>query len=202
VIRSFVAILLPEALRETIAATIDGFRGVGAPVAWVPAPNLHLTLHFLGNQTEERLAEAAAALDEAGAACAPLDLSLHGIGAFPGLERPRILWIGVAQGALEARALQARVTDALTRRGFPQEDRAWHPHLTIGRVFDERRWRRQAGPPLRSALARAAATRFGILSVDQIALMRSDLGPGGARYTPQRIVTLAGPTPGRGGASS
>jgi 2'-5' RNA ligase len=191
VIRSFVAILLPEALRETIAGTIDGLRDVGAPVAWVPTPNLHLTLQFLGNQTEERLAEAAAALDEAGAACAPLDLTLHGIGAFPGLERPRILWIGVAHGALEVRALQVRVADALTRRGFPREDHAWHPHLTIGRVFDERRWRRAAGPPLRSALAQAAARRFGTLRVTEVALMRSDLSPKGARYTVRRVAALS-----------
>jgi 2'-5' RNA ligase len=191
VIRSFVAILLPEALRDTIAATIEGLRPLGAPVAWVPARNLHLTLQFLGNQTEERLADAAAALDEAGAGCAPLDLTLHGIGAFPGLERPRILWIGIAQGALEARALQARVADALIRRGFPKEDRAWHPHLTIGRVFDERRWRREAGPPLRGALAQAAATRFGVLRVTEVALMRSDLSPKGARHTVRRVAALS-----------
>ena len=190
-IRSFVAILLPEPLRDTIAATIEELRPLAAPVAWVPPPNLHLTLQFLGNLTEERLAEAGAALDEAGAGCTPLDLTLHGIGAFPGLERPRIIWIGVAHGALEARALQARIADALIRRGFPREDRAWHPHLTIGRVFDERRWRREAGPPLRGALARAAARRFGALRVTEVALMRSDLSPKGARYTVRRVAALS-----------
>jgi 2'-5' RNA ligase len=192
VIRSFVAVLLPDALRDTIAATIEELRPLGTAVAWVPRQNLHVTLQFLGGQTEERLSEAAAALDEAGAGCAPLEVTFHGLGAFPGLERPRILWIGVAQGALEARALQARVADALARRGFTPEDRAWHPHLTIGRVFDERRWRREAGPPLRSALARAAATRFGTLRVTEVALMRSDLSPRGARYTVRRVAGLSG----------
>jgi 2'-5' RNA ligase len=192
VIRSFVAILLPDALRDTIAATIEQLRPLGTAVAWVPRQNLHVTLQFLGSQTEERLSEAAAALDEAGAGCAPLEVTFHGIGAFPGLERPRILWIGVAQGAREACALQARVADALTRRRFAPEDRAWHPHLTIGRVFDERRWRRDAGPPLRSALARAAATRFGTLRVTEVALMRSDLSPKGARYTVRHVAGLSG----------
>lgn len=190
-IRSFVAILLPHDLRESIAATIEALRPFGTAVAWVPPQNLHITLQFLGNQTEERLAEAAAALDEASIGCAPLDITFHGIGGFPGLERPRILWVGVAQGALEVRTLQARVADALARRGFAREDRAWHPHLTIGRVFDERRWRREAGPPLRGALAKAAATRFGTVRVTEVALMRSDLSPKGARYTVRRVAALS-----------
>ncbi|HKA63803.1 MAG TPA: 2'-5' RNA ligase family protein, partial [Methylomirabilota bacterium] len=73
-IRSFVAILLPDDLRESIAATIEMLRPLGTAVAWVPPQNLHVTLQFLGNQTEDRLAEAAAALDEAGAGCGPLDV--------------------------------------------------------------------------------------------------------------------------------
>ena len=192
VIRSFVAILLPDPLREAIAATIEQLRPLGPAVAWVPPRNLHLTLQFLGNQSEETLAEAEGALTEAAADSAPLAITLHGVGAFPGLERPRIFWVGVAQGALEARALQARVADALARRGFPREDRPWHPHLTIGRVHDERRWRRDAGPELRTALARAATTTFGTLRVAEVALMRSDLSPAGARYTVRRVVTLIG----------
>ena len=190
-IRSFVAILLPDILRDSIAATIERLRPLGAAVAWVPAPNLHMTLQFLGNQTEERLTVAEAALDEAAARCSPLDITLHGLGAFPGLERPRILWIGLAQGALEARSLQASVSGALAGRGFPREERAWHPHLTIGRVFDELRWRREAGPPLRTALAQVATTRFGTMRVTEVALMRSDLSSAGARYTVRRVAALS-----------
>jgi 2'-5' RNA ligase len=170
-------------------------------VAWVPTVNLHVTLHFLGNQDEERLAEAEAALAGAAAQCAPIDLTFHGIGAFPGLERPRILWVGLARGALQTRALQARVSEALAARGFPREESAWHPHLTIGRVFDERRWRREAGPPLRSALAQAATMTFGTLRIAEVALMRSDLSPAGARYTVRRLVPLAGTPFGGDGTS-
>jgi len=191
VIRSFVAVLLDDVLRESITATVERLRPLSGAVAWVPAQNLHVTLQFLGGQTEEGLAAAEAALDDAAARSAPIDATLHGLGAFPGMERPRILWIGVAEGALEVRALQARVADALAARGFPREARAWHPHLTIGRVFDERRWRREAGPALRGALAQAATTRFGVLRVTEVALMRSDLSPSGARYTARRCVPLA-----------
>jgi 2'-5' RNA ligase len=96
----------------------------------------------------------------------------------------------VAHGALAVRRLQVRVTDALAVRGFGKEERAWHPHLTIGRVHDERRWRREAGPPLRSALAQAATTTFGTQRVAEVALMRSELSPAGARYTLRRALSL------------
>ncbi len=190
-IRAFVAVLLGDALREAIAATIERLRPLGSAVAWVPPPNLHVTLQFLGSQSEERLADVEAVLADAAARSAPVDVTFHGVGAFPSLERPRILWIGLAQGALEVRALQARVADALATRGFPKEERAWHPHLTLGRVHDERRWRREAGPPLRRALAQAATTTFGTLRVAEVALMRSDLSPAGARYTVRRAVGLS-----------
>lgn len=194
-IRAFVAILLDEAVRAAVAAVVERLRPLGGSVAWVPAANLHLTLQFLGEQPEERLAAAEVALDDAAARSAPIETALHGIGAFPGLERPRILWVGLAQGALEVRALQARVAEALAREGFPREERPWHPHLTIGRVHDDRRWRREAGPALRQALAQAAGTRFGTLRISEVALMRSDLSPRGARYTLRRAAVLgaAGP---------
>ena len=195
-IRSFVALLLTDALRQAIAATIERLRPLASTVAWVPPQNLHVTLQFLGGQTEERLAAAEAALDDAAALSAPIEVAFHGIGAFPGIERPRILWIGLAQGALEARALQARITAALAAQGFPAEDHPWHPHVTIGRVYDERRWRHEAGPALRSALAHAATTSFGTLRVAEVALMRSDLSPAGARYTERRLVSLTAPAQG------
>jgi RNA 2',3'-cyclic 3'-phosphodiesterase len=190
VIRAFVAVALDEGVRSAVAATIERLRPLGSAVAWVPPRNLHVTLHFLGDQSEERLADAEAALADAAAGSAPLDVTFHGIGAFPGLERPRILWVGLAHGALEVRRLQARVTDALAVRGFGKEERAWHPHLTIGRVHDERRWRRETGPPLRSALAQAATTTFGTQRVAEVALMRSELSPAGARYTVRRALSL------------
>ena len=189
-IRAFVALLLEDGVRAAVAATVERLRPLGPAVAWVPPQNLHVTLHFLGAQSEERLVEAEDALADAAAGSAPVDVTFHGIGAYPGLERPRILWVGLAHGALEARRLQARVTDALATRGFAREERPWHPHLTIGRVHDERRWRREAGPPLRGALAQAATTTFGTQRVAEVALMRSDLSPTGARYTLRRAVRL------------
>jgi 2'-5' RNA ligase len=188
--RSFVALSIDEETRAAVEAEIERLRPLSRAVAWVPAANLHLTLKFLGDQPDERLAEVAGGIREAAAAVPPFALALHGVGAFPGMERPRILWVGVADGALAARALQERIDAALEQRGLPRDSRPWHPHLTIGRVFDERRWRREAGPPLREAIAQAARRSFGSVAIAAVALVRSDLSPRGARYTEIASVAL------------
>ena len=188
--RAFVAVTLDEPTRATVAAEIERLRPLCQAVAWVPASNLHLTLQFLGEQDEERLADAVRALDEA--ATSAFTLTLHGLGAFPGMERPRILWIGAAEGALSLRTVQSGVAAALERRRFLRDAKPWHPHLTIGRVFDPRRWRREAGPPLRQAIAQAATADFGRLTVSRVVLMRSDLSPKGARYSELYSVSLGG----------
>jgi 2'-5' RNA ligase len=190
--RCFVAIELEDEVRAALAGEIEELRPLSRAVAWVPVANLHLTLRFLGEQGEARVAAAVESLEEAAAVTAPFGLGLHGIGGFPGLERPRILWVGAAEGSLEARALQGRVETALERRGFGREARPWHPHVTIGRVFDERRWRRDRGLELRSAMARGSTRGFGTSTVRALTLVRSDLSPAGARYSAIASVGLAG----------
>jgi 2'-5' RNA ligase len=191
--RTFVALLLSDEVRAVVAAEIERLRPLSRAVAWVPAENLHLTLRFLGEQSPAALDEVRAAIEEAAARSTPFALDLQGLGAFPGMVQPRILWIGVADGGLEARALQERLEAALERRGYGREPRAWHAHLTIGRVFDPRRWRRDAGPALHEAVAEASRRRFGRLGVSAVSLMRSDLHRSGARYSEICSVALGPP---------
>ena len=190
--RAFIAICLDEPTRTAVAAEIERLRPLSRAVAWVPPQNLHLTLKFLGNLSDGRLADVLLGIEEVASGRVPFSLALHGVGAFPGMEHPRILWVGVAEGALEVRAFQSEVEAALGRRMFAPESRPWHPHLTIGRVFDPRRWRRDASPALRESIAHAATMRFGALAVSRITLMRSELSPSGARYTELHSVSLAG----------
>ena len=192
--RAFVAVQLDETTRAAVANEIERLRPLSKAVAWVPAENLHLTLQFLGEQADARLAEAALALDEAAATVEPFSLALHGVGGFPGMERPRILWVGVAEGARPLRALQARVEATLGERAFSPDARPWHPHLTIGRVFDPRRWRRDASPALHASIARLATTSFGALAVSRVALMKSDLSRSGARYSELHSAELSSTT--------
>jgi 2'-5' RNA ligase len=190
--RAFIAVCLDEATRTAVSAEIERLRPLSRAVAWVPPQNLHLTLKFLGDQSDGRLAEAVLGIEEVATACAPFAVTLHGLGAFPGMERPRILWVGVAEGALAIRALQSGVEGALERRQFTPESRPWHPHLTIGRVFDPRRWRHDTSPALMQSIARAASMRFGTVDVSRVVLMRSDLSRSGARYSELHSVNLVG----------
>lgn len=193
--RAFVALLPGEPVAEAIAAEIERLRGLSRAVAWVPRPNLHFTLRFLGDRTADQLREVTGALEAVAATCAPFWLTLGGLGAFPSLDRPRILWVGATEGASAIRALHHLVEGALASCGFDREVRPWHPHLTIGRVFDQRRWNREAAPALREAVRAAAGQPLGILPVRAISLMRSDLSPRGARYRELAQVPLGGGAP-------
>lgn len=180
------AILLNEEVRAAIAATIARLRPLGPRVSWVAPPNLHLTLKFLGELPPEALEEVKDGLAEAVAGAAPFTLHFHGVGGFPGMARPRVLWVGVAEGAQAAQALQARVEAALGRRGFAREDRAFSPHLTVGRVREPR-----GLAPLQQAVASEAGRDFGRLEVRTLSLMRSDLSPAGSRYTELAAFSFA-----------
>ncbi|MBI4591177.1 MAG: RNA 2',3'-cyclic phosphodiesterase [Candidatus Rokubacteria bacterium] len=187
-IRSFVAILLSEEVRAAVAREIDHLRPLGPRVSWVAPPNLHLTLKFLGELPPDAFERVKEGLVEAVAGATPFSLRFQGLGAFPGLARPRVLWVGVIEGGQTAQALQSRLEAALTRRGFAGEERAFSPHLTIGRVREPR-----ALTQLQQALAGAERMEFGRLDVHALSLMRSDLSPGGSRYT--ELATFPFPAP-------
>jgi 2'-5' RNA ligase len=196
--RAFVAVLLDEPAKRAVSAQIDRLRPLTKGVTWVPPHNLHVTLRFLGDQTEEQLAALVPALEEAASGLATFTLGLKGLGAFPGLDHPGTFWVGVSAGVEEIRRLQARVAEALGRRGVPIEARRWQAHVTIGRVTDEKRGRREgvtgqrAGvADLRTAVMRGATVSFGSMPVTSIALMRSDLYSSGARYTSIASVPLS-----------
>jgi len=177
-IRSFVAILLSDEIREAVASLIDSLRPSGRSVGWVKPDNLHFTLKFLGNQSDEQLDRVQGGLAEATTGVAPFELSLVGLGGFPDLGRPRVLWVGASDGADAAIVLAQKVEESLHRQGVPREERPFSPHLTIGRLKDPRGFE-----PLRSAFTEGCARVFGRLAVSAIHLMRSELSPKGARYS-------------------
>src|SRR3972149_1547418 len=132
-IRSFVAILLNDEVRNAVAAEIARLRPLAPRVGWVAASNLHLTLKFLGELPPEALEQVKDGLTEAVTGATPFSLRFQGLGAFPGMARPRVLWVGVAEGGQAAQALQARVEAAVGRRGVPRGERPFSPPLTVGR---------------------------------------------------------------------
>lgn len=148
-------------------------------MAWVAPGNLHLTLKFLGQLERERLTRVAAALADVAAGAGPFELAVRGLGAFPTPTRPRVIWVGTDTGGAEAATLAERIDAALAPIGFVPESRRFTAHVTLGRVREPRR-----DPALTAAVAVGEGLGFGSFRVESVALMRSDLSPQGARYTP------------------
>jgi 2'-5' RNA ligase len=133
---------------------------------------------FLGSVDDTRVQSVIDALHTAAGAHAPFELEVGGLGAFPTPTRARVLWAGLVGGVAPLSALAASVEDGLAGLGFPREDRAFSPHITLARVREPGR-----APALAEALGAASGRRFGRFAVPEMALMRSDLSPKGARYS-------------------
>lgn len=186
--RLFVALALPAAVREALAATQARLQRDAHPVRWSDITKLHLTLQFLGETDAAVVAPLLAGL--ARLEVAPLRLTLSGLGAFPGLQQPRVIWAGVAGDIDALGQLQAAVVELTRTLGFAVEPRSFVPHLTLGRV------RSEARPAQLRALAatlRAAEPPPPLgWQAGQPILYQSTLTPHGPSYTALGPVTSDG----------
>ncbi len=133
-IRAFIAVDLPAAVRQEVGSLQSELRTSGADIKWVGVENLHLTLKFLGDIEENQVQTLTEALHPIMGTTALFALQLEGVGAFPKMTSPRVLWVGVTDGQQETVRLAQTVEQTCTQLGFPSEDKPFSPHLTIGRV--------------------------------------------------------------------
>lgn len=172
-IRAFVAVEIPDSVKDEIARLISHFTHKGYPVRWVNRNNLHLTLVFLGENPPEFIVRAQESLARAAAATAEFEMSVKGLGVFPNERSPRVIWLGIEQGRAELTALAQRALKELVTIGFIPEKRPFSAHLTIGRVKEQL-------SDARSILERPfAAPAF---PVSELVLLRSFLKPTGPVY--------------------
>jgi len=180
VLRTFIAVKITSTpdLRRVHSRLVelgDRFR----PVA---LDNLHVTLKFLGDTSESQVPEIGAAARRVIDGVAATHVRLRGLGAFPNARRPSVVWVGLEQAEVLCR-IAADLEQALAPLGFAPENRAFQPHLTLLRI--------KARPPeqLFALLAQESATDFGVVPIDKIEYLQSELGPRGARYT--KLATFA-----------
>jgi 2'-5' RNA ligase len=184
-VRLFLAIPLPADL----SARAFGILPTSLPaLRRVKPENLHVTLAFLGQTPDERLDDVAAAAKEAAALVSPFTLSFDRAGRFPERGRPRVVWLGIADGEASVVELGAGVHASLRSRGLRFDDRPLAPHLTLARIAED-------------AIAAEAKTVGAALEdlaipslrfeVGDIAVVQSVLSPKGARYTALVTVPLA-----------
>jgi RNA 2',3'-cyclic 3'-phosphodiesterase len=177
-VRAFIAVRMSQEVETALAEFIEAQRLASDGIQWVRRANLHVTLKFLGPAVESaRLASLAEMLERVARATAPFTVTTRGIGGFPDLARPRVIWAGLESEALAV--LAREVESAAERCGFERERRGWSGHLTIGRVRNYR----AARAPLR-ALEQARERDFGASQVAAMALIRSHLAPAGSTYEP------------------
>ncbi|HDI52934.1 MAG TPA: RNA 2',3'-cyclic phosphodiesterase [Candidatus Bathyarchaeota archaeon] len=175
--RCFIAVDVEDAqLLDAIAEAQRKLQSTGADLKLVERENLHITLRFLG-EISPSLAEAVGELIRE-SSFKPFRVGFRGVGAFPNTHRPRVIWIGVSEGAEELKRLHARIEKGLLSLGFRGEDRSFTPHLTIARVRSGRNRDRLA-----MALESLLDIEFGSLTVSHVRLKRSTLTPRGPIYT-------------------
>jgi 2'-5' RNA ligase len=184
-IRTFIAIEIPKTVISKIRELQDAIKAYGFKIRWVRAENIHLTLKFLGDIEESKIVEIAEAVSKTAEEHSPISLKAKGIGVFPGIKRPRVLWVGLA-GQLEALVkLQTTLDENSIVLDFPREKRPFRGHLTMGRIKD-----RIDVKKLGDALMAFRRFESETFTAGQIILYKSELTPSGAVYTKLVSVSL------------
>jgi len=182
-IRAFIAIDLPEDVSEQIGnILLELKRDLGERIVrWVPKQNIHLTLKFLGNVSTTNLVVLENVLSSVVAQHHFFTVQVGGLGAYPKVRSPRVIWIGV-ETTPELIALQGAVDKETDRMGYPSERRPYSAHLTLGRV--SRNATLQDVERISNFLMEHKNVGvLGSILVRAVHLYRSDLRPDGAVYT-------------------
>lgn len=177
-IRTFIAIKLPDDVIERLREVQTRLKREGLDIKWVRPENIHLTLKFLGDIPSADVDAVGAAIDSAAAFFGPLTLSASGLGAFPSIKRPRVLWAGVSGDLEMLLRLQARLEAGLFEIGFEKENKPFKGHLTLGRI---------KGKVDPEAMIDAISKHGGMTTrgfvADTLYLIKSELKPSGPVYT-------------------
>ena len=185
--RLFVAVNLPAEERAAIWRAAAPLREAQLPVNWVPEAGLHITMKFLGEVSEDSAAKVGAALSDAVRDVRPFEVGIGGFGAFPNMERPRVVWCGVEHHpALEL--LANDVEQALHPFNFTSDLQPFRPHVTLGRARKDAQARRLR----RLAKDMGHLDYAGLIPVHSVDLMESTRGPDGSVYDVRHAARLAG----------
>ena len=184
--RTFIAIEMPVKVKDLIASHVERLKGlVPRGVKWVDPQTCHLTLAFLGNVPNDRLSTLFRIVDAVAADSPSLHLKTGLLGAFPNPNRPRVVWLGLEGDTQLLAVTQHRLQEALETDGFPREQRAFKPHITLGRA------RGKGFIPLPEPALNDQAKDTLPFEVRDIMLMSSILTPSGPIHTPLHSALLS-----------
>jgi RNA 2',3'-cyclic 3'-phosphodiesterase len=177
-IRTFVAVEIPPAVRQRAADLIEQCRQLGVDAKWVTPETMHVTLQFLGNVRENQIPMICRAVQRGVQDLPAFDVVCRGVGAFPTADRPRVLWIGIQQGRDQLIELQARVAQQLEDLGYRGESRRFEPHLTVGRLRADS----ASSPDIADFVAANADFDGAVFDVAEVLIFSSELHRTGPRH--------------------
>jgi 2'-5' RNA ligase len=180
-VRCFVAIEIPKPVQALLKPVQTHLQSEIPKVSWTKSGNFHLTLKFLGDVYSEAMGAVSEAVQNTAATQTSFSIEFGGIGAFPTLARPRVIWVGIKNGGSIVSHLAKAVNLELKPLGFPTDNR-FHPHLTLGRLRSPINLQ-----PLKSVLRKYDTIDRATVSVNEITVMQSQLHPNGAIYTPLNV---------------
>jgi 2'-5' RNA ligase len=176
-LRLFIGIPPAKSVENHLESILARLRPKSRDVKWVPAENIHLTLKFLGTIEESMVISITDVLQKASGNYRTFTLTLSGVGVFPNVRSPRVVWVGMNESSVLTE-LQADIEDGLASLGFEREKRKYTAHLTLGRFKSSR-----GKSILKEKIETYRERVTGSFDVGTISLMKSDLGPSGAKYT-------------------
>lgn len=182
--RTFVAIPLPAECQSMLDQMQRELRACSAEVGWAAIPSIHLTLKFLGEVNPEVLPKLAESLEAACESEQGFELRLHGLGCFPNQKSPRVIWCRIDGNTEALLRLQQKMEAACNEIGFPPEERAFKPHLTLGRVKGKRNLQ-----PLLDCIKIGSGLERSFRA-DHFNIYQSILKPQGAVYSVLKTITL------------
>lgn len=177
-VRTFLALEIPEEVRNACLALQDELAVAAPAVKWVEEENIHITLLFLGEVDERDLVGVCRAAQWV---CAEIDsfpLSLAGAGCFGDSKKPRTIWVGIEEGYEALVTLHDALEEAMLElRCYRREERKYTPHVTLGRVKGD-----ETSPHLPQALLRRRDWRGGEWLVNEVRVLSSELTRDGPLY--------------------
>ena len=178
-IRCFVAIEIPDTIQTLLTSAQEELRKFVRGASWVKRENIHLTLKFLGDVAPNQISVIKSSIEQVTDTLSPFSMELGGIGAFPNLSRPRIIWAGVKTGADEVAAIARDIDVRLGRHGYERNEKPFRPHLTLARLKT-----RVNLKPFVDVFQQYDTINGATMVVNQIQVVQSQLRPSGAVYTP------------------
>jgi 2'-5' RNA ligase len=185
--RLFFAADVDDATNVRVNEFIRGLKRLDPSVGWVRPENHHITVYFFGEADEEVETSIERILTDAARGVRPFTLKVRGVSAFPAVDRPRVIWVGIENAGGELARMHEAVGESIRREKLPVnvEDRKYTPHLTVGRV------KQRCSASLVAELKRHGETAFGEVRVGSTVLYRSVLAREGALYTPLKTIAMS-----------